>query len=196
MNCARPADQLCRPFSFLRRACLATGGRKSCRNLMKVQRSEAHGPYREVGLQEAWSKAAGRWTRTGSEGPGASHERVADREVLSIKDTGGESGVVYRKPSNLSRGICCIRGFVTERRAIHARPATEVSSGRSTHASAEAPTVRAESRTSNSGGGTAPADPSFGRGLNSRNAVCRPASKGGVVGESARPLPLCRLRKA
>ena len=63
---------------------------------------------------------------------------------VSIKDAGGKSGGRVSKAVELIAGSAACLGFVTERGVIHADPAAELSSGRSTHASEEGPNSESE----------------------------------------------------
>src|ERR1035437_3052605 len=70
------------------------------------------------GLKEAWSKAAARWTRTGSRGlPGRTSEPLIAKST-AIKDRGGKSGGRAVKAVDLTSGdLRRVSGLETERAA-------------------------------------------------------------------------------
>jgi len=81
---------------------------------------------REAGVKEAWSEAAGRWTRTGYEAPEDRDERPSDREVPATKGRRRRSGDRAAKCVVLTSGDLALR--LKGRRGVAER---EVSRGRS-----------------------------------------------------------------
>jgi hypothetical protein len=112
---------------------------------MEVKGSEAQGRHREVGSEGSVEQRYGPMDKNWI---GGLRRRTSEQLIaksVSIKDAGGKSGGSRIESSRAYRGrsVACL-GFVTERGVIHADPAAEVSSGRSTHASEEGPNSESE----------------------------------------------------
>jgi hypothetical protein len=102
--------------------------------------SEAQGRHREVGSEGSVEQRYGPMYKNRIRGLRRRTSGQLTAKSVSIKDAGGKSGGRVPKAVELIAGdLRHVANFTTEGEVIHFDPATEVSSGRSTHVSEEGP---------------------------------------------------------